>query len=326
MLQRTFQAVSVAGLCVLLLSSIARAQVGGGAGPVSNRTISATAKVAFDQRPTALRVQVELVAKGKTLKEALAKLRERREAATAQLDTLGADEESITFGNPSLTNALNQQRRQFEMMLVQGMASRAKRVPKGLQIPKMVIVSSELTAEWPLEADGPEGLLLAAEALQEKVKAADLAGAKRAEKLSPEEQEVAEEMAAMLSDSGVEQVEIGVPHFVYIARISDQQREQALAEAFEKAKTRAAQLAKAAGAKLGPLVALSGSGTGQNNYHEEMMYNRFDGYSPYTGGMFLQGPTGLQGSDDEDDGEAIGTDAGLLKFTFEVNATFSFQK
>ena len=97
--------IGLAALLVFVLSSAAaQAQFGPNYGGVSLSQgaaapgIVASGTATVQRKPTQLRLYMELVAKGKTLPEALAKLKERREAATAQLETLKADKNSIVFG------------------------------------------------------------------------------------------------------------------------------------------------------------------------------------------------------------------------------------
>jgi hypothetical protein len=209
-------------------------------------------------------------------------------------------------------------------MIMQRMSARGRNVPKGLQVPKTVTVASTLTAEWPLEADSPEELLLEVEALKEKVVAADLAGAKQAEKLSPEEQELAEEMAEIMQNRGEEPVPVGQPLFAFVARISAEDRDKALAEAFTKAKSQASSLARAAGVKLGPLVGLSGHDRGTTGYFEDGM---FPGAS-YAAREYYQNLFGQQLMRDGSDkpNEAVGANPDKLSFTFAVTATFALEE
>ena len=56
-----------------------------------------------------------------------------------------------------------------------------------------------------------------------------------------------------------EGIKPGEPMFVFVTPIAPADREKALAEGFQKAKSRAARLAKAAGAELGALKSLNDS-------------------------------------------------------------------
>lgn len=326
---RILRVVCVILTTVWLWPVVAGAQFGGLERAASSQmpgqpTISSTGMATLKRPPTAMRMHVELLAKGKTLEEALDKLKDLREVASVQLGTLKADPNSIEFGSPSLSAAQSAQKSQFEAMVRQRMSSRGKGLPAGLQAPKSVTVSMTLSAEWPLEADDPPGLLLAAQALQEEVKAADLAGSKDAEKLSPEEEELAEEMAAMMRNSGQEEAPLGQPQFLYVARISEQERDKVLAEAFGKAKSQAARLAQAAGAQLGPLVGLGGGGGGQTSFDA----SDFGMSSNYASQRYLRRLMGQQAISGmgEMQNEAMGGNPGSLTFAFYITASFGLKQ
>lgn len=295
------------------------AMMQGGGGPA----ISAAGASTVKRKPTQLRMYVQLLAKGKTLEDALAKLKERREAAATQLETLKVDKKSIVFGSPSLSNVQSARKRQIEAMVMEQMRSRGK-TPKGLQAPQTVTVSATLTAGWPLEAETHEQLLLLAQGIQDKIKAGDLAGSKEAEKLSPEEEELAEEAAKMSRGYGEETPQPGQPQFVFVAVLSKEAREKAMTEAFAKAKAQAADVAKAAGVGLGPLLGVSGNCAGQSNFGDNE-YARYGVPNPY--GNMRQLIAQQTGEDpNETQNEAMSTDPGTLAFTCYVMATFGLGK
>jgi uncharacterized protein YggE len=331
MLSRRFNALLLVSMLIALLPAAASAQYapwelaamrGQGA---AKDALAAVGTVSLKRPPTALRVHVELLGKGKTLAEALTNLKARRESAIAQLQTLKADKDAITCGNPTLSNIHSAQRRQLETMIAERMRSGGKKAAKGAKVPEVFTVSAMLTAEWPLEAKTPEELLLAAHALSEKVKAADLAGMKDAEKLAPEEEELFEEMNSMSrrGPGGDEPMPLGQPYFLYVARISEKDRQQALAEAFAKAKAQAAQLAQAAAVPLGPLVALSGQATGGSN--NTSMEDEYMG-GPYRQYMRRLRMQQAVENPDEQANEAVGVDPDSLTFMFMVNASFALGK
>ena len=66
--------------------------------------ISAVGTSVVERKPTHMRLYVQLLAKGKTLEAALEKLKERREAATTQLEALKVDPKSIVFGSERARN------------------------------------------------------------------------------------------------------------------------------------------------------------------------------------------------------------------------------
>jgi hypothetical protein len=141
------------------------------------------------------------------------------------------------------------------------------------------LATGTLTVEWPLKAETAEQALLAGEAICKKVLAADLAGDKAPGKAAAD----AEESPDETHFGAPPQVQMAVaqnpyssypsvpwspyamataygssPTFAYVATISSQQRKAALAEAFGKAKSQAAEMAEAAGGKLGALTNVNG--------------------------------------------------------------------
>ncbi len=284
--------------------------------------VSASGIATVPREATKLRMYIQLTAKGKTLEDALVKLKDRREAATAQLEVLKADTKSIVFGSPSLSNAASARKRQIEAMVIEQMRNRGKKAPKGLQAPQTVTLSATLTAEWPLKPESPDKLLLLSQDIEEKLKADDLAGSKEAETLAPEEQEFEEEATQMAGRFGQQEQPAGQPQFVFVAVLPKEDREKAMAEAFADAKKKAAELTKAAGVELGPLIGLTGHCGGQSNF------GGFEGYDP-TGRMqllrqMIAQQTG-EGPDAKPD-EAMGTDPGALKFVCYATVLFQVGK
>jgi uncharacterized protein YggE len=318
--------ICLAALLVFALSSQAvQAQFGPNYGGVSLSSraaagIEASGTATVQRKPTQLRLYMELVAKGKTLPEALAKLKERREAATAQLETLKADKNSIVFGAPTVPNTQSPHNRQIEAMVMAQMRSRGKKAPKGLQVPHTVTVAQTLTAQWPLEGESLEQMLLMAQNIQEKIKAADLAGAKESEALSAEEEEFAEEANQMANQFGAQQQSGEAPHFLYVATLPAKEREEALAQAFKKAIQHADETARAAGLSRGPMVGLSSSCAGQSEFGQ----NNFMGYDPTGSSNLLRRMITQQmsGNADGRQDEAMSAEPGLLQFNCHATVVF----
>lgn len=296
-----------------------------GGGP----TVSGAGSVVVSRQPDKVRMFIELTGKGKTLEEALARLKDRREAAALQLEALKADKDSIDVSDPSVSSGGDEQKEQLERMIRMQMMGRRRTVPKALKTARSITVSATLSAEWPLEESTVEKTLVATEALKEKVKAANLSGTDEPEELSPEEEELAEEMEQMMMESGQEQVEEGTPHFFYVATISEEDRDLALAKAFRKAKTQAARLAQAAGIRLGKLVGLSGDTGDVNQYG----FNPYNDYMSSWGGNYQQQEyvqrilaRGFSDDAETRRNEAVGSEPGSLKFTVNVHAAFTVEE
>jgi hypothetical protein len=274
--------------------------------------------VTVNERPTLLRMMIQLSEKAESLKDALSQLKDRREAALLQLESLGAKKETIVVEQPTPESPNSPQRQQVEQMM-RMMRAQGRSVPKALEQPKLVTVTSMVTAEWPLDMATHEEVLLFVKDLADKVTAADLAGTKEAKKLSPEAQELAEEMEEMMSDSGYgeEQLNPGEPRFFFVARLHEESRDKALAEAFTRAKTHAARLATAAGAELGTLASLSGS-----SVHAENEMGEYYGGSSYQMRMMLAAQQAQSSSTGDDGTEAVVQTPATAKFRIIVQANF----
>ena len=207
---------------------------------------------AESKRPAeALRVQVDLLASGPDLKAALARFRVRREAARAGLAGLGAAAEAIQVGEPVIlvdkTDCqLKKEIAAGELGPDPGRRAGLEAEPPGT----FVLVAAPLRADIALRVGSPEDVLVAAHALQEKIRQADLGGTRElvpaSESAAPGQLQEPEKPCACAGKPGR-------PSFLFVRRVSPEERGRMLAEAFAKAKGAAGRLAQAAGAELGPL-------------------------------------------------------------------------
>lgn len=309
MTREHFRCVATLVIVGLLSPATAWAQFG----VTEPGTVSGMGVVTVKEKAALVRMTIQLQEKGKTVKEALAKLADRGNAALLQLQSLGAKKSAIVASEPTLVTQKTDEERQMEQMLMRQMRSRG-RAPKALQKPKSVTVKSTLTAEWPLTMETNAELLIFANTLQEKIEAADLGGLKEPKKLTPEEEELQAEMEEMMSgysSYGNGQPKPGEPSFFYVARISQEARAKALATAFDKAKAQAQGLAVAARAKLGKLSSLSGS---SNQANDDYGYN-------YAMRMAMMGAA----DSGTDENEAMVASPGEVTFQVMVNATFELE-
>jgi uncharacterized protein YggE len=293
----------------------------------TNGTIAGQGQVELKRQPHTLRVYVDVMAKGKSLREALDKLRDQRQSARRNLELFGAAPDSIKFGDPTIETERNDRRFQ-QMMMMQAMANPAgnKNAPKAKEAPS-ILVSCSLKAEFPLKPASPEELLLAAHALEERIKGADLGGTKGLKQASAQDEELAQEQAGMFGDpSGNENHKPGEPAFTYVCKISAEERARALASAFALAKSEAALLARAAGVQLERLSSLfdASSPTYTNPGEEEGMVMR--GGRAY----FIDRMTGQIRISDPDDvhhePEAIGSQPNKVRFRITLTASFDVKK
>lgn len=291
----------------LICGHEARAQSGKGG------TIAGAGSAEVKRPPQFLRVQVELLAKGKDLKEALVKMKERREVIKLVLGKLDALPDSVAFSDPALGSEKTDQQKQFAAMVAQRLRPGAKPAPKSKDATPTV-VSVTLKFDISLKAGSIEDLLIASQELQAKIKNADLAGMKEFEKLSPQEEELAEEMRASGMMQGQEEVKRGEPMFYFVGKIADAESAKALAEAFGKAQQEATELAKAAGVDLGPLYHLETQqqAGGDEDYAYAARYNQYQ----YYGGRMPMPSAVAQPR------EAVSMRAGAVTYRVAVAAQF----
>src|SRR5438067_9415618 len=161
------RAIPSAGLLVLLLSpGVLPAQ-----SPAAG-TVSGTGTAEIRRQPETLRVQFEVQARGKTLREALDKLKARREEVRSALVGLGARKGAVVFGDPGLAGEASARNVQIEQLIHQRNQALGRPKPKA---GAASVVTATVRADFPLPAGGDaEAFLLAARELEEKVKAADL--------------------------------------------------------------------------------------------------------------------------------------------------------
>jgi len=314
-----FRVSLLASVVVLASPAFAQAQGAGEGGTVSGNGV-----VTISRQPETMRLQVALQGKGATLKDALAAVKTRADAARKQLTSLGAEKDSIKIDNTKITPKNDQdQQRQMQRMMMQRMQQGGKTPKKPKKVAEPVLVSAMLTAEWKLDTKSADELLLSVNALQEKIKAADLAGMKDAEKLSPEQEEMLEEMGdqEMYNYNSNNQPKPGEPVFLFVGKISDAERDKALGEAFQKAKAQATRVAKAAGAELGTLKSLTShdASSGYNGYG-----GNYDRYA-YQALQAARAQAGIDDEDGEVETEAMGVEPARVKVTITVMASFDLK-
>jgi uncharacterized protein YggE len=322
MVLRRFFLVTAAFSAIVSAATITRAQfsayemaaMSGGAGA---NTISASGTAVVKRLPTTIRVIVPLSVKGKSMEEAMTKLKAERENASAKVQKFKADKKDIKFSSPSPASTQNNRQRQMEMMIAQRMNQNKK---KSAPATESVTLACTMTVEWPLAGKTAEDIILESHALKQKIKAAELTGKKEAEKLTPEEEEQAAEMAEMARNQGEDPQAANEPQFLFVAKIAAEDRQKAFSEAFAQAQKNGELLAKAAGIELGSLVGLSGQGRGNQSFADE--------YSPYASSIYQRQMRMQQlGEDSEQQTtESVATDPDMVSFTFGISAIFKMGK
>jgi uncharacterized protein YggE len=315
MIRRT--CVAAAALGFAISCGIASGQIGG------QGVVSGTGTMELARPPELMRMRIVVTTKGSNVTEALAALKDRVTAAKAQLGKLGAEMGSVTTDEPQIAAENSDRRRQMEMLMAQRMRGGARRpAAKKEETKPPVTVQTTLSAHWKLTAGEGDQLLVAVSTLQDKIKAADLAGTKEQSKLSPEEQELSEELGAeqMAMYSGEEGPKPGEPMFVFVAPISAADREKLLAEGYQKAKERAMRLAKAAGAELGALRLLNENEVDASD--EALAGNPYNyNAAMYRMAQMMRGGKAEQG----EVSEAVGAQPTKVVYRLLVTASFDLQ-
>ncbi len=278
----------------------------------SAATVTGTGSVEIKRQPELLRVQIEVMSRGKTLKESLEKLKVRREEVRTALVQLGAKKDAITFGDANTADELSGRQNDVGRLIRD--RNRVLGKPAG-NAETASIVAGMVRVEFALPAGGADEFLIASRELQDKIKAADLGGLKDKAKLTPEEQEAIEE-AAGRPRRGDEGEARGDPMFLYVSKISEAERSKAQAEAFSKAKRDAERLARAAGVELGGLHRLT------NPMHGGVDYDDLYGRRGYNPASMLARP--LDGAED-DLAEAISLQPGKVSLRVGVVAEFTLK-
>ncbi len=285
----------------------------------SSRGIQGTGTVVLQETPTVIRMSLQLSEKAETVEKALEQLKDRREAAVQQLEALGAVKEAVKVEPPVLSTGKTSQQQRTDQM-IKMLKAQGRRVPKGLEKAPPVTVTANITAEWPLKAASPEEAITLVKKLQDKVEAADLAGTKEAKKLTPEEEELNEEMKDMMesmSYRGDEEANPGEPTFFYVATLSQEAQEKAIAEAFAQAKGNAEKLAKAAGIGVGSLASLTAA-VSQSDEYSAMSEYYGGGYSA----RMMMARQMSQGDSDDPRTQALSPSPTTAKFRIVVMVTF----
>jgi uncharacterized protein YggE len=290
--------------------------------PSASGSVAGTGTASISRVPEIMRVQVAITSKGATLKEALAALKTRSDAARLQVITLGAEKDSVKVDAPRIAAQDPNRRRSMDMMMAQRMKQAGKKGAAKDKTAPPVEVTSTLTAEWKLTAKDPEALLLAVHPLQEKIRSADLAGKAEAEKLSPEQQEMMEELEAAGQNrfSSSEEEPAGTPDFLFVSRVNSAEHEKAMRDAFQSAQVQAGKLAKAAGSELGSLRSITSFDDPSGEYED---YGRRGGYGQSAYRLMQQAARRRATGDAPL--EAVGVEPSLVKYSVSLTVAFDLK-
>ncbi len=225
--------------------------------------VSASGEEILKRWPTQLVLRLDLIGRAGSLDEALEEMEKRKESAGLLLKSLGAQMDTVEYGDPTTSNAASQGQEQMQAMIRQRIQRSGGQIPEGLKMPESTTVTLPLTARWDLATTDPTKLLRQVNELRKQIEKADLGGVKSDES-SLAEQELLEEAEAFGYDpySNEQQAKPGTPVFTFAAKITEEERSQAMKAAFQSSQAEAKELAAAAGRELGELMSLASSSHG----------------------------------------------------------------
>jgi uncharacterized protein YggE len=269
-------------------------------------TVAGTATL--QKQPTVLRVALPVTGEGKDLAEALGKLAKARDDAKSKLTALKPIDGSLLVGESTMADVvqlgMSQQQRQYQMMM---------NMRRGNQKPAAaptVTASAMITASFAISAGAGDEALTKAYELEKQIKTAVTPAASgEPKKLTPEEQEMAEELAA----AGQGAPKPGEPTVTYVLTVSDDDAAKLTADALAKAKAQATLLANAAGLKLGGIRNLRSDVNGGAGADD--MMNGMSGV--------LRAAMGVAADASR---EATGTTPGAVTYTVTVSVSYDLTK
>lgn len=212
--------------------------------PSNVATVTSQGQMELKKDAVAMRLVLEVRGKGKDLKSALALLSERKGLAEEYLLRQGAAKDTIRWDEAAIAAAALPETGPFHFeppTLAPGPMSLQPTLPQPMpaKSPEVVVISL-LRVDFSLSAGGAEDRLLKVHELQGKVRSMELAGSAKSDSSTP------------ACNCGCK----GEPMFLFIAKVSAEERAQTLSQAFAKAKDAAGRLAIATGAELGSVQSL----------------------------------------------------------------------
>lgn len=238
--------------------------------PVPYPAIAASGQHSVKCLPETVQVIVELQAKGKTIDEALSNLKTIQTNALDKLQKIGIEKERVRFEDFGIDQSQDNARRQMEMMIAQ----RARVGQRNVATAESVSVKCTLFIESPLTGKTVEEILKESHTLRQKIKEANIVPQPT---MTPEEQELAEEMEGMgigpSAMGGTQQGFGNGPQLVYIANLPTEEYQKALMEAYKQARWQVGFLTTAPEPRipLGRLVQITG-GVNKNIMGDDFMY------------------------------------------------------
>ena len=267
-------------------------------------------------------MMIDLTATAPTLKEALAAIKDRKEVAQTALEATGVNKGSIKFGDATRVDDSSDRRRQMERQIRMQLARRRGKGALPASRPRLANRLGHAHRRLAAPPGNVGGSVAGGRRRASESRGGGRPGGARRKKksLTPEEQEVADEVS--MSSGEEEQQQEAKPRFAFVATVSDDERDKAAAEAFAKAKTHAARIAKAAGVTLGALVRLSDQSSGLFQGDDEGV-NQGWGMNPYVEYQRNMQAALLQSGRDR--GEVVSQQPGIVRVRVSIMTEFELK-
>jgi uncharacterized protein YggE len=289
--------------------------------------VTGTGTATISRKAERMRLQIEVQGRDATVDAALKVLNTRIERARKSLAKLDAEKDSITVRAPRILDfqQLNTPSHGYVAFVGGGGFAGGGAVPGAAMAPALnppKTVGASLTAEWKLDATDAGELLTSVQLLQQKIRAAELSGideeAPAADETNPAAQQIMMMQSVVFSTG---QVDLRQPGYYFVSRLTDEEFDQAHADAYNKARRQAGRLAKAAGAQLGDLRSLTGQNTvaSEPDLEYQVVVNQ-----PTTqrANQLIRARRSESG---ENEHEALGIEPGLVRFQVTITASFDLK-
>lgn len=277
---------------------------------VEQRTpvVSATGTAVVSERPTKLMMVGTVEATDATLQLAVQALEQKQESLSQWLKNLGAE---VAFGEPRFSDqvepdpmATSRRLMARQMKLASGQAAAEE------QEKQPVLVS--YTATWRISGMSSPEMLILFDRIRFEAENLSAEGAQDEEDSSNRQFENPElDIQAMMS-AMTKEPESAQNTMLFSSCVTEEQREEALKEAYQDARRKARGMANAAGRELGELQSISSFGA-----------ENFDAGDMGRVHRLQQNPLLKESPALTRKGEVLSENPRAVDFTFSINATFS---
>jgi uncharacterized protein YggE len=224
-------------------------------------TVHATGQHAIKLAPQKLRLSLAIRAEGADAKSAIEAFVKHKDRVKKELVEMKADEASIEISSPQLSGSMAGMPQAWTSYPPRYFAEPPP-VPGEARpetMPKVFVALAQVKAEWPLPTTDADALAMLPETLKEQITKRDLAGTKNKAQLDPSQQEQVEELQAKMQELMSYATSTGEGQaftVLFVAKLDEETRKQAIKAAYDRAVAQAQTLAAATGHKLGDVVSL----------------------------------------------------------------------